>query len=228
MGLMHYNLNMPHQCDHANAFKSAGFDTTPSPYVEAHDFHVISGPHFAFEQWKHSTPLMIDRAWWGDPDCVAIFWLMPDGSRKYATGTAPRPKPELQPLQPGEDSCLILADYGQDVSDIAMQARQRYGVVNIRKHPANGVGPVRLGAQIAAHDICIGSKGTSMFEAIKQGKPTVCLDDQNACAPVCSPSVDAPLNRGDRSEWMHEMSYKQFSLDEIADGTAWENLKDVL
>ena len=225
-GLMHYNCRLQHQIDHANAFKACGFDTTPSPYVEA-PLHVISGPHFAYEQWKRSTPLMIDRAWWGDPDCVAIFWLMPDGTRRYASGTKPRPKPEMQPWTTGECSCLILADYQQDTTAIEVFARKRFEIVTIRKHPAEQKGEP-LEDALMKTDVTIGHSTTALFESIKSGKPTICTDPLNECAPACSSWVNGELYRGDRSDWIHDMSYKQFSVDEIADGTAWESLENVI
>ena len=226
-GLCHYNLNLPHQCDHAAAFKACGFDTTPSPYVDA-DMHVISGPHFAFEQWKDSTPLMIDRAWWGDPDNVAIFWLMPDGTRRYASGTAPRPKPEMMEWKDGDSSCLILADYQQDTTAIEVFANSRFERVTVRKHPADHKGNEPLEDAMMKTDVVIGHSTTALFDSIKEGKPTICTDPLNACAPVCSSWVNGELFRGDRTEWLHSMSYKQWSLGEIASGEAWDSLKDIL
>ena len=227
-GLMHYNCNRICQTAHANAFKACGFDTTPSPHVEFHGVHVISGPHFAYEQWKDSTPLMIDRAWWGDPDNVAIFWLMPDGTRRYATGTKPRPKPEMAEWNTGDSSCLILADYGQDTTAIEVFAKTRFERVTVRKHPAEQKGNEPLKESLMSTDVVIGHSTTALFESIKEGIPTICTDPLNECAPACSSWVNGELFRGDRTEWLHSMSYKQFTLDEIADGTAWGLLENVL
>lgn len=230
-GLIHYNPNLSHQVDHAQAFLNCGFAATPKPTGDA-DIHVISGPWFAYHQWKHhDRVLMIDRAWWNDPDCVSIGWLQSDGSRRFAQGSAPRPVPEMREWkQPsprfGELKCLVLADYGQNFADIAMQAAQRYNTVTIRQHPADRKSLIDLHDDIAWHDVVIGNKGSAVFDAIALGVPTICHID-NECAPVCTHTLDAPLFRGDRSQWLHEMSYKQFSLAEIADGTAWQLLKDV-
>ena len=227
-GLMHYNLNLSHQCDHAAAFRDAGFDTTPSPWVEGGDFHVISGPHFAYEQWKDSTPLMIDRAWWGDPDCVSIFWLMPDGTRRYASGTEPRPVPEMEPWREGDSIALILADYQQDTTAIEVMANARFDCVTVRKHPAERNNSQPLQEVMDGVDVVIGHSSTALFESVIRGIPTICTDTQNPIAPVCSSWVNGELYHGDRSAWLHDMSYKQFTLAEIADGTAWRLLKDVL
>jgi len=171
---------------------------------------------------------MIDRAWWNDPDCVSIGWLQPDGTRKFATGDAPRPKPEMEPWKTRADSCLVLADYNQDVGEIAVQAAARFTTVDVRLHPANiQQRTTALKSAVRLRDVAIGHAGTGIFEAIIQGVPTICTDPKNECAPVCSRSVEDDLYRGDRDEWLHEMSYKQFSLAEIADGTAWDLLKDI-
>jgi hypothetical protein len=228
--VIHYNPNLAHQIDHANAFKACGFDAVPTAYGQPADVHVISGNWFAYNAWKHHPRvLMIDRAWWGDPDCVSIGWLQSDGSRKFAQGSAPRPKPDMEQWKKREDSCLIVADYGQDVSDIAYRASRRFTTVNVRLHPADSTERrvVALEHAIRLHDVVIGHAGTAIFEAVIQGVPTICTDPLNECAPVCSSSVDEPLFRGDREQWLHDMSYKQFTLAEIADGTAWNLLKDI-
>lgn len=224
-GIIHYNCKLSHQIDHAEAFKACGFDTTPSPYVEAPGVHVISGPHFAYDQWKDSTPLMIDRAWWGDPNSVSIFWLMPDGTRKYACGDVPRETPEMEPWRSGESNALILADYNQDTKAIEVFARRRFCSVTTRRHPAEQKSDEPLHDALMQTDVVIGHSSTSLFDAIRLGVPTICTDTLNECAPVCSSWVHGELYRGDRQAWLHSMSYKQFSLAEIADGTAWELLK---
>lgn len=227
-GLIHYNCNLQHQIDHAQAFRACGFDSTPSPYVEMPGVHVISGPYFAYDKWKnHPQTLMIDRAWWGDPDCVSIGWLQPDGTRKFATGTDPRAIPEIEPWRTGESSVLILADYDQDTTAIKVFAQERFETVTIRRHPAEHPSMVPLTEALMHTDVCIGHSGSALFDAIRMGVPTICTDPLNECIPACSSWVNGKLYRGSRDAWLHDMSYKQFSLAEIADGTAWRLLKDI-
>lgn len=228
IGVIHYNPALPHQVDHAKAFQACGFDITPCPDGDA-DIHVISGPWFAYRKWLgHPRVLMIDRAWWDDPNSVSIGWLQPDGTRKFAKGDAPRRHPVMRPWKTREDSCLLMADYGQDVSDIELEAVSRFTTVQVRRHPAeSSPHQVGLSAALGLRDVAIGHSGTGVFEAIRLGVPTICTDPNNECMPVCVPSVQDELYRGDRNMWMHEMAYKQFTLEEIADGTAWSLLKDV-
>ena len=234
--LMHYNMHLKHQRQHAYAFirGCSGLSITDSRDGDA-DIHIISGPHFALSRWKHHPRvLMIDRAYWGDPDYVSIGWLQDDGSRKFATGDAARKKPGLYDWKPmiwdtfGEIRCTVLADYGQDVSAIVEEASKRFLSVSVRLHPADAEVKrlVTLEEDILWSDVVIGTAGTSIFEAIKLGVPVICLDPLNPIAPVCSDSIHADLYRGERDEWLHDMSYKQWSLDEIASGEAWSYLKD--
>lgn len=234
-GLCHYNPALSHQVDHARAFEACGFDSVATSCGQPADVHVISGPHFAYNMWKHhDRVLMIDRAWWGDGDDdpkVSIGWLQRDGSRKFASGDAPRPKPVMaewkQPWPTfGEIQCLVLADYGQDVSEIVEQASKRFNTVSVREHPDDQKHIATLQEAIGWHDVVIGSKGSAIFESIRLGVPVICTEPTNACMPVCA-GMDGELFRGDRSDWLHSMSYKQFSIAEIADGTVWELLKDV-
>ena len=227
--VIHFNPRLQHQVDHAEAFKACGFGVTSSPTDEA-DIHVISGPWFAYSQWRnHPRCLMIDRGWWGDPNYVSIGWLQTDGSRKFASGDKPRPVPVYEPWKTRDYSCLILADYGQDIADLYYAACHRFGCVRVRKHPADETQPVApLSSALRLHDVAICTSGSAGFEAIMQGLPTICLDPHNPIAPVCSASIDAPLYKGERDEWLHGMSYKQWSLAEIASGEAWEHLKDIM
>jgi hypothetical protein len=238
--LMHYNAGLKHQCQHARAFIQGCPDLllTDQRHGDA-DCHIISGNWFAYSQWRHHPRvLMIDRAWWGDGDedpKVSIGWLQPDGSRKFATGSSPRSKPELFDWRVkklnrfGELSALVLADYGQDVCEIVSAASKRFVETKVRVHPSDCPTrrPATLEMECGWRDVVIGTSGSSIFEAIIMGIPVICLDPLNECAPVCSDSIGAELYRGDREAWLHRLSYAQFSLSEIADGTAWNLLKDV-
>ena len=229
--LMHYNPHLQHQIDHANAFRDCGFDVTPDPYKPA-DVHVVSGPWFALRYWReHKHVLVLDRSWWGDPGSVSLGWLNVDGTRRFARGDAPRFKPEMLPWKTHrrEDSCLILCDYGQDVSEIEYYAKKRFTTVRKRLHPADNDDRhvIRLEADLMLSDCAIGTSGTSLFDAIALGVPSICLDPKNEVAPVCANSVDDDLYRSSRDCWLHDMSYKVFTLKEIHDGTAWNLLKDI-
>lgn len=66
---------------------------------------------------------------------------------------------------------------------------------------------------------------TSAVEALIEGIPTVALDEGSIAWPVCSHTVCELPYRGPREQWAYNLAYKQWTLDELADGSAWEVLK---
>ena len=224
--VMHYNPALPHQVRHAEAFAKVGIRVSPRIDLEA-DVHVVSGPHYALGRWRyHPRVLWLDRALWGDPEYVSIGWLNPDGSRTFASGKTPRDRPATLDWKTRECSCLLLADYGQDVTELAAQARKRFGYVRIRRHPQDEQHPLRLETMIGLSDVCVGTSSTAMVDAVVMGVPTICLDPVSPLRPVTAHSMDAELYRGDREQWLHDMSYAQFNHDEF--GLALELLNVTL
>ena len=226
----------PNQLEISKAFKACGFEVTTDLHKPA-DIHVISGPNYAYEAYVGKpNVLMVNRAWWGDGDKdkkVSLGWLQANGTRKFATGDAPRPKPKMQPWKTREDSCIVLPDYspnmkmnGKSIDGVRQDAEARFGKATVRLHPAGDrVKRPTLRDAISKHDVAIGGMGTSVFEAIILGVPVICAP-LNVCAAVAVTDMTAPLVRPDRTQWLHDLSYAQFSLAEIADGTAWDLLKD--
>lgn len=227
LGLVHYAPQLPHQVRLAGAFKACGFGTVGAPGGDAR-VHVVLGPHFALDAWrKHPRVLWVDRAWWGDPDAVSIGWLQPDGSRKFATGKDKRPVPKAKPWKDREQSALVLADYRQDVHDIVSKAKQRFGYVRVRRHPAEQKS-ISLASHLELSDVVIGTSGTALFDGVMAGLPGICLDPRNPCAEVCDDSMDAELVRPNRRAWLQRMAYKQFTTEEIRSGYAWRHLENCI
>lgn len=223
--LMHYNPGRVQQTRHAEAFKKIGIAITTNVQADA-DVHIVSGPHYALKFWRrHPRLLWVDRAWWGDPDCVSIGWIRKDGTRKFAIGTEFRPHPEPKRWQKLERSVLVLADYKQDVTALAKLAAKRFGRVLVRRHPSDEKSFMTMETNLGLVDAAIGTSSTAVFEPLIRGVPTICLDPNNPCASVCADSLDAPLIRPDRRQWLHEMSYKQFRIKEF--GLAWEMLREI-
>lgn len=225
LGLIHYNPHLKHQRDHAQAFEACGFKATTDPLAEA-DVHVVSGPHYAMRHWlDHPRVLVVDRAWWGDPEAVSLGWLNADGSRRFAVPDFDRWHPEPQPWKTREQSALVLADYGQDVDAIVSRAKSRFHCVRVRRHPAEERPEVSLPSSLALSDVAIGTSGSALFDAVVAGVPSICLDPRNEIAPVCAPSLEDELVRPDRGPWLRCMAWKQFWLEEIANGFAWAALE---
>lgn len=67
-------------------------------------------------------------------------------------------------------------------------------------------------------------------ESVILGKPAICLGP-NAAGKVCSQSIiniENPYFPGEdeREMWLRHLSYSQFSLDEMRNGTAWKILNE--
>jgi len=220
--LMHFNPKLPHQVRHAEAFRAAGIATTPSPEGEA-DVHIVSGPYFALPRWRqHPHVIWLDRAFYGDPEYISLGWLNPDGTRTFASGAEPRFKPELKPWRT-EGYALVLADFQQNVDELAKEATARFGEVRVRRHPAesglkSGEKPaVSLADDLAGAGVCIGHSSTALFEAVVLGVPVICTDPRNVVAEVAVASMDAPLFRGGRFGWLHRVSWMQWNHDEFGE-----------
>jgi len=222
--LMHFNPHLAHQVRHAEAFKAAGVEVTPSPQGDA-DIHIVSGPYFALPTWRdHPNVILIDRAFYGDPEYISLGWLNPDGSRTFATGDAPRYKPELKPWKRweiGECRCLVLPDYRQDATDMVNLAKDRFDHVTIRRHPAesgikSGEQPaVSLASEIETHHVAIGHSSTALFEAVVAGLPVICTDPLNVVAEVAQTDMEKVVRRPDRADWLHRVSYMQWNHEEF-------------
>jgi hypothetical protein len=69
---------------------------------------------------------------------------------------------------------------------------------------------------------------TTAVESVLAGVPTVTMDIGSVAYPMASHDLDAPLVRPDRTKWCHDMSWYQWTLEELEDGTAWEYLKPLV
>ncbi len=232
--VMHFNPDLAHQVRHALAFEAAGVETTPDTAGDA-DVHIVSGPYFALPRWKgHKNLILIDRAFYGDPEYVQICWLNPDGSRTYAGGDYARYSPQMQPWKAwpaGDLSALVLLDYGQHAPKIVQTknglfkmpaiSQARWGKIVVRHHPAesglrSGEMPaVSLASQLADADVCIGHSSTGLFEAVVSGVRVMCSDPSNIVADVSVEPSSCGLWNGDREAWLHRVSYMQWNHSEF-------------
>ena len=73
----------------------------------------------------------------------------------------------------------------------------------------------------------VGYNTSTLFERITDGIPTVSLDPDALTVP-CSIELedieDPPMNI-DREQWLYDMAYISWSMDEMQRGVAWEHLK---
>lgn len=64
---------------------------------------------------------------------------------------------------------------------------------------------------------------TLAVEAALAGVPVVALDAGSVAWPMASHALDAPLVRPDRTQWCHDLAWRQWSLNELRNGSAWRH-----
>lgn len=82
-------------------------------------------------------------------------------------------------------------------------------------------GPLRADLDRAA--VAITYNSTSGVECVLAGVPTITLDEGAMAWPVSAHAIEMPP-RPDRTAWCHDMAWTSWTMEEIADGTAWEAL----
>lgn len=120
------------------------------------------------------------------------------------------------------------------------EARAAYGIeIVYRPHPLMvrrgetwhpegtrlSTGP--LDGDLADARACITYNSTAGVEAVLAGVPTVAMDIGSMATPVASKKIGVDV-RPDRLSWAHALAWTSWTMDEIADGTAWEALETCL
>jgi hypothetical protein len=183
------------------------------------DTHVCLGPHFALARWRHAQTLYLDRAYWGDPDRCSLHWL--HGGEKHFTNDNPnRDHPALLPWQFGRRA-VVLCDYGMDGAQEELLARPHFEAVTVRRHPADG-NAERL--DWAQYDVAIGRRTTALVDAAIRGIPVVSYDPHSPVAPIAGRVRD--IRRPFREQWIRDLAWHNWHVDEIASGAAWDFLRN--
>jgi hypothetical protein len=205
--VIHYNAALSHQVQLADClqrgFESIGIDVFSTPSVgERGNTHVCLGPWYALRRWSNWDQLIyIDRAYWGDPDCVSLHWFS-GGEKVFSFGQKQkRDHPELLPTKNGSKR-IFLCDYGQEP----------FGDFDsVRYHPAQKRGQRPLAEDLADHDIAIGRKSTALVDALIAGLKVECSDPNSPVYGIKS-----------RSKRINDLAWHNWNKDELASGEALE------
>lgn len=153
----------------------------------------------------------------------------------------------LRPWRDGGDYALLIGQVPGDAAlngkDIVAWAREqtarlvaRGHKVVYRAHPEkptpcpDGALPSTgsLAEDLAGAAMVVTFSSTTAVESVLAGIPTVVYDEGSAAYPMASHDVSGPLVRPDRTKWCHDMAWRQWSIEELKDGTAWTFVKKVL
>jgi len=217
---------LAHQVRWANALQAGlaahgiAAQISHSPDTEA-DMHIVQGPWFALNRWRHHPrTLYLDRAHWGDPDCVSLHWLR-DGEKRRTEGNPYRTHPVPRPWKSGR-RLLVLCDYGHDGTQELHRCRPLFDEITVRRHPAEGGGG-ELAENLAAHDIAIGRRSTALIDAALAGLPVISCDPHSPVAPIAGRVQD--IRTPDREPWLRDLAWHNWHIDEVTRGDAWQFLR---
>lgn len=208
--VIHCNPGLSHQVRIARALREgfaahglpAAISNSPTTPAE---LHVVLGPWFALKEQRGQNVLYIDRAYWGDPDCVSVHRMVGD-EKHYDICDKPRPHPDYKPWRSG-DSSIYLCDYGQ-TPPVEFQ--------EYRLHPADG-GTGDLLTALDGHAIAYGRRTTALVDAAIAGLMVVSDDPHSPVAAISGAM-------GDRGRWLNRLAWHNWSIQEIARGEMWEHL----
>lgn len=94
-----------------------------------------------------------------------------------------------------------------------------------RPHPLMAPDIHPLSDSLASAAICVTWSSTCAIQAVVAGVPTVAMDRGSMARPVTSHNLDKDLFLGDRRQWAYNLAYRQWTHEELADGTAWEHMR---
>lgn len=139
---------------------------------------------------------------------------------------------ELPKWKRKKRKALILAQHPNDVASgvnhrrwveqLAERLAGQYAEVQVRPHPlVEQSGPLSDDLQWADHAYTYAS--TSAVEAVLAGVPTWTYSQSSIAWPVTAHEERAWT--GDRTDWCHQLAYRQWTLGEILSGVAWDWLQ---
>jgi len=199
--VIHCNRSLDHQRAWAGALKKGfavhGIESEVSYRADTHaDIHVVLGPWFALKNWKHSKTLMLDRAYWGDPDSASLHWLE-YGEKVFLRDMPKRKHPRLKKQKEG-DRRIYLCDFRQ---------KPEGDYDTVRYHPSEKKSQGSLEDALQAHDVAIGKRSTALVDAAIHG---LRVETNDPHSPV--------YRITDRRQWIRDLAWHNWSKAEITSG----------
>jgi hypothetical protein len=96
--------------------------------------------------------------------------------------------------------------------------------VKMRRHPLVAPEQESLDAAFAECDICVTYCSTAAVESVLLGIPTIVLSRRAIAWPVASHNITDDLYTDDRYDWCIDIANRQWTLEELRTGEAWDIL----
>ena len=208
--LIHVNPAIDWQNRYAEALKK-GFALLGKEATVTHNpkdkgfFNILLGPNWAADY--HFFGLMLDRAYWGDPNAVAVHWYRNGQKVFHWHGRAGRYHPELKPLKTGKRSVLF--------QDYKTHFKPAFTVDTVRFHPSEYPSKETLSECLERHEVAYGGKSTVLVDAAINGLFVKSLVENS---PV---EIISGFLIPDRVNWIKSLSWHNWTIDEIARGELW-------
>ena len=128
--------------------------------------------------------------------------------------------PELKPSKTGRDCAIVFGDYGMDPRELVHYAQLHFGRTYYKPHPAETgqVSPVlapkwTLEQCWSIANVAVGHSSTVLVEAELNGLHVYTTDPHHVCQGI-----------DDREQWLIDLSWAQWTFEEIINGDFWEHL----
>ena len=163
---------------------------------------IILGPH-----WGIKDGLIIDRAFWGDPNAVSIHWLIRGCKVFDWTPREGRYYPDVKPYKTGKKG-VVLCDYGK-----------RFAVpgCDIRFHPSEKPNQPPLAKALEKYAVAYGGHSTALVDAAINGLTVYSLLDGGPVGPISGKT------KPDREPWLQALSWHNWTFEEIEKGVLWNH-----
>lgn len=137
---------------------------------------------------------------------------------------------------PTDASLKTCPNYRRWVGEAARKAKEFYGLpVKFRQHPHPAASSFRpegltilggtLEQSLANAAAAIVWNSNSGVDAGLAGVPVIACDRGSMAWPIATHAIGQALVRPDRSQWLNDLGYCQWTEDEIATGVAWDHLQ---
>lgn len=134
------------------------------------------------------------------------------------------------------DMSLIGIDYYNWLNETYVALKQLGHDVYLRKHPLTRPTqkfpniPIMEGTLNGALDnagFIVTYNSNSGVDSVIRGVPAISLNRGSIAYPVTSHDLTNPIIKPNREQWLIDLSWRQWSLDEIKSGLVWEYIKPV-
>jgi hypothetical protein len=134
------------------------------------------------------------------------------------------------------DVSLHGADFAAWAAEQANKLRAAGYVVRYRGHPDRPTpcppqaqqSTASLAEDLSWASVAVSFNSSTDVETILAGIPAVITDVGSLSYSMASHSIDDPIVTPDRTEWCNQMAWRQWTLDELRNGDAWDHMRQLL